>query len=102
MIDTAFPTNVSFSSPIYSILALIIPIVITQDLRHVKVCIGVVEENVKSYLRPLLLDVLDEDGYFHGSSHLLSKNIFLELLASTPIKQNEKVQKSSSAESKGL
>ena len=100
--SSVFPTKFSFGSLIYSFPALIIPIVITQDLRHVKVCIGVVEENVKSYLRPLLLDVLDEDGNFHGSSHLLSKNIFLELLASTPIKQNEKVQKSSSAVSKGL
>ena len=99
MIDTAFPTNVSFSSPIYSILALIIPIVITQDLRHVKVCIGVVEENVKSYLRPLLLDVLDEDGYFHGSSHLLSKNIFWNYWNQLP---SNKMKKLSSAESKGL
>ena len=93
--DTSFvfTTEFSFGSPIYSFPALIIPIVITQDLRHVKVCIGVVEENVKSYLRPLLLDVLDEDGNFHGSSHLLSKNIFWELLASTPIKKMKKFKK---------
>ena len=86
--------NLVLVHPSTSFPALIfIPIVITQDLRHVKVCIGVVEENVKSYLRPLLLDVLNEDGNFHGSSHLLSKNIFWNYWHQLPSNKMKKFKK---------
>ena len=46
------------------------PVVVAEDLGHVKVGIRVVEEDVEGYLGPLLLDVLDEDGDLHGAADL--------------------------------
>ena len=47
------------------------PVVITENLRHAEVGIGVVEEDVQGHLRSLFLDILDEDRNLHGSSDLL-------------------------------
>ena len=61
------------------------PVIVAEDLGHVKVGIGVVEEDVEGHLCPLLLydmipnildvdatdlDVLDEDCNLHGAADL--------------------------------